>query len=239
MLKKEIIEVVHASMDKGWILEPEAKNILRSYGIGVPRLKWTSSPEEAVQFAREHGFPVVAKVVSQRVVHKSDVGGVITGIKDEESLNDAFRRFSRMEGFAGVLVEETVSGMELMAGAKVDYQFGPVILFGMGGTGVEIYKDTVLRMAPLRESDILSMVRKLKAHELLEGYRGSEPINMEALTSTLLAFSDLVMDIREYMDSIDLNPIFCSPESCIVADARIILSKERGEGSAKTGSCRK
>jgi len=223
MLKKEILEVLDASRSKGWVLEPDAKSILRSYGIDVPRFTWAINPEEAIQFARENGFPVVAKIISPRVLHKSDVGGVVTGIDNDGSLHDTFQKFSQMEGFAGMLVEEMVSGMELMAGAKVDYQFGPVILFGMGGTGVEVYKDTVLRMAPLKEGDVTSMVKNLKAHELLEGYRGAAPINLEELTRTLQAFSRLVMDIHEYVDSIDLNPVLCSPEKCIVADARIML----------------
>jgi acetate---CoA ligase (ADP-forming) subunit beta len=225
MLKKVIAAILDASRSHGWVLEPDAKSLLRAYGITVPCFTWAVNPGEAVQFVRQHGFPVVAKVVSPRVLHKSDVGGIVTGIDNDESLHDTFQRFSQMEGFAGMLVEEMVSGMELMAGAKVDYQFGPVILFGMGGTEVEIYKDTVLRMAPLKKQDVPSMIKDLKAHRLLEGYRGSKPVNREALTKVLLAFSHLVMDIHESIESIDLNPVLCSPEQCVVADARIILSK--------------
>ena len=112
-----------------------------------------------------------------------------------------------------------------MIGANVDEQFGPVNLFGMGGTEVEIYKDTVLKMAPLKERDVPSMIKNLKAHRLLEGYRGSKPVNREALTRTPLAFSDMVMDIHEFIESIDLNSVLCSPEQCMVADARIMLIK--------------
>ncbi|MFZ0451736.1 MAG: acetate--CoA ligase family protein [Desulfatiglandaceae bacterium] len=223
MLKKEIATVLDTSKSNGWVLEPDAKSILRSYGIAVPRFTWAANPEEALQFVRERGFPVVAKVVSPKILHKSDVGGVVTGIDNDEWLNDTFQAFSQMEGFAGMLVEEMVSGMELMIGAKMDEQFGPVILFGMGGTEVEIYKDTVLRMAPLKEQDVPYMIKNLKAHRLLEGYRGSKPVNREALTRALLSFSDLVMDIHEFIESIDLNPVLCSPEQCMVADARIML----------------
>ncbi len=225
MLKKEIATLLEASRTNGWILEPDAKSILRSYGIAVPRFALAVNPEEALQFVRQHGFPVVAKVVSPKVLHKSDVGGVVTGIDNDEWLHDAFQAFSQMEEFAGMLVEEMVPGIELMVGAKVDEQFGPIILFGMGGTEVEIYKDTVLRMAPLKEPDVPSMIKNLKAHRLLEGYRGAEPVNREALTKVLLAFSDLVMDIHESIESIDLNPVLCSTEQCVVADARIMLSK--------------
>jgi acyl-CoA synthetase (NDP forming) len=119
-----------------------------------------------------------------------------------------------------------VCGVELIVGAKIDYQFGPVILLGMGGTGVEIYKDAVLRMAPLQERDVSSMVKNLKAHPLLEGYRGSEPVDLNGLTHMMLAFSNLVMDLEEEIESMDLNPVMCSSKSCIIADARIMLQGE-------------
>jgi hypothetical protein len=122
-----------------------------------------------------------------------------------------------------MLVEEMVSGVELIVGAKVDDQFGPVVLLGMGGTGVEIYKDVTLRMAPLALKDIESMIRCLKAHSLLEGYRGSKPVNLEALNRLLKTFSDFVMDLENSIESIDLNPVICSPTRCVVADARIML----------------
>jgi acyl-CoA synthetase (NDP forming) len=122
-----------------------------------------------------------------------------------------------------VLVEEMISGVELMVGAKIDYQFGPIILLGMGGTGVEIYRDIALRMAPLRPGDVESMIRGLKARPLLEGYRGSEPISLSELTRLVVTFSDLVMDLEDFIESIDLNPVMCSSTKCIVADARIML----------------
>lgn len=223
MLKKEIRDVLEASKGQGWVLEPDAKRILSAYGIDVPQFTWARSLQDALQFARELGYPLAAKVISPQVLHKSDLGGVVPAINDEEVLVETFHRFSRMDGFAGVLVEEMASGMELMAGAKVDYQFGPVILLGMGGTGVEIYQDTTLRMAPLAEKDVTSMVKNLKAHRLLEGYRGSEPIHLERLTQTLTAFSRLLMDLQERIESVDLNPLMCSAEKCVAVDARIIL----------------
>ncbi len=225
MLKKEITEILEASRQNGWVLEPDAKALLRSYGIGVPRFVCAVGMEEALQFVLKHGFPVVAKIVSPKILHKSDVGGVVPGIESDEQLHDTWERFSKMEAFAGMLVEEMGFGRELMIGAKVDEQFGPIILFGMGGTEVEIYRDTVLRMAPLQEKDVSSMIKNLKAHQLLEGFRGSKPVNKEALTKALLAFSDLVMDVHESIESIDLNPVLCSPEKCVVADARIMLRK--------------
>ncbi|MHB8090292.1 MAG: acetate--CoA ligase family protein [Syntrophales bacterium] len=235
MLKNEIREILEKSKSGGWVLEPDAKNILRLSGIDVPRFTMAASFEEAGRFVREHGFPVAAKVVSPKIMHKSDAGGVAVGIDNDDSLRAAFERFSEMEGFTGMLVEEMVSGLEMIAGAKVDSQFGPVILFGMGGTEAELYKDTAIRMAPLKKNDVNSMIKCLKAHPLLEGYRGARPVNREELTRTLIAFSELVMEMHQFIESIDLNPLFCSPERCIVGDARIVLKENRINPHARVG----
>jgi acyl-CoA synthetase (NDP forming) len=224
-LKKGISDILSASKDVGWVLEPQAKRLFSMAGLGVPRFTMSITVEEAVRFAHEIGYPIVAKVVSPRIVHKSDRDGVAVGIDSDGELTETFTRFSRMKGFVGVLVEEMMSGVELMVGAKIDYQFGPVILLGVGGTGVEIYRDIALRMAPLREKDVESMVKGLKASRLLEGYRGSEPINLSELTGLLLTFSDLVMDLEKFIESIDLNPVICSSTKCVVADARIMLKE--------------
>jgi acetate---CoA ligase (ADP-forming) subunit beta len=223
MLKKELKAIVKASRRWGWVLEPEAKRLLSVSGIDVPKFLWAESPDDAVQFAEKIGYPVVGKLVSPKALHKSEVGGVVVGIDSVKNLEETFHRFSSFEDFAGMLIEEMVSGTELIVGAKVDYQFGPVILLGMGGTAVEIYKDTALRMAPLKEVDVESMLKGLQAHELLKGYRGSQPVNLKELTKTLMAFSKLVMNLEGYFESIDLNPVMCSSERCVVADARIML----------------
>ena len=228
MVKKEIRDILFASKDVGWVLEPQAKRLFSMVGLNVPRFTMSSTVEEAVRFAHKIGYPIVAKVVSPRIVHKSDCDGVAVGIDTDGELTETFTRFSQIEGFVGVLVEEMMSGLELIVGAKIDYQFGPVILLGIGGTGVEIYRDITMRMAPLRERDVESMVKGLKASPLLEGYRGSEPINLSELTRLLITFSELVMDLEEFIDSIDLNPVICSSTTCVVADARIMLKETGG-----------
>jgi len=223
MLSQNILDILSKSKEWGWVLEPDAKRLLAQAGIGVPEFIWTDSLKEAVAFAEKIGYPVVAKIVSPKVIHKTESGGVALGIDNKIALGEAFHRFSDMDGFRGVLVEETVSGAEMIVGAKNDYQFGPVILLGVGGTGVEIYKDTTLRMAPIAPKDVESMLKSLKAHKLLEGYRGAEPVSLEALTRMLTSFSTLVMDLGEEVASIDLNPVMCSAKRCVVADARIML----------------
>ena len=225
MLTQEMKDILFASKDAGWVVEPQAKRLLSLGGLEVPDFFFASKIDEALGFAKKIGYPVVGKVVSPKVIHKSEKNGVEVGIACEERLTETFDRFSKIEGFTGILIEEMVSGTELILGAKNDFQFGPVILFGMGGVWVEIYRDVVLRMAPLRQGDIDSMMRCLKARPLLEGFRGAQPVNLLDLGRMLMAFSNLVMDLQSDMESIDLNPVICSGERCVVADARIILKR--------------
>jgi acyl-CoA synthetase (NDP forming) len=226
MLTKEMKEIMDASAPAGWVLEPQAKRLFSLTGMDVPRFRWARTLEEGLLFGDEIGYPVVAKVVSPRVIHKSEEGGVDARVADAESLARVFERFSRIEGFSGMLVEERVSGVEIIFGAKVDDQFGPVVLIGMGGTGVEIYRDVALRMAPLTKEDVDAMLGSLKGNRLLEGFRGAAGVSLEALTRSLLTFSGLVMDLEDRIESIDLNPVICSADRCVVADARIILKKK-------------
>jgi len=229
VLKKSVRNILAASRKQGWVLEPEAKRLLSLAGLAVPRFKWAAGLDEALEAARRIGYPVVGKIVSPRVLHKSEVGGVAAPIDSEASLKAAFTRFSRLKGFAGMLVEEMLSGIELIFGAKIDYQFGPVVLLGIGGTEAELYRDTSLRLAPLGESDVAAMVKCLRAHQVLAGYRGSAPVNMPELTHMLMAFSNLVVELGDEIESIDLNPVICSPDRCVAADARIMLPERPGD----------
>ena len=223
MLTGEMKEIMRASRNFGWVMEPEAKRMLSLAGLTIPRFRWAKDEKEVARFADEIGYPLVAKIVSPKVVHKSDTKGVVVGIETQRELMEVYKRFSQAEAFAGMLIEERVSGVELIVGAKMDDQFGAIILLGMGGTSAEIYRDVSLRMAPLSPIDIGSMVKCLKAHELLEGYRGSDPINLGDLVKTLHTFSAIVMDLQDEIESIDLNPVMCSSTRCVVADARIML----------------
>jgi acyl-CoA synthetase (NDP forming) len=226
MLTEEMREILGASRDAGWVLEPMAKRLFALAGMEVPRFTWAKTLEEAVRSAHEIGYPVVGKVVSPKVMHKADKGGVVVGIDSDEKITELYKRFCRIEGFTGMLIEPMITGVELIVGAKIDYQFGPVILMGIGGTGVEIYRDVVLRMAPLGDKDVGSMITGLRAHELLEGYRGSDPVDMGKLGKLLMDFSGLVMDLQDMVESIDLNPVMCSSTACVVADARILLKND-------------
>ncbi len=225
MVKKEILDILNGSKQWGWVLEPDAMRIFSLAGLAVPKFTVARVAEEVGPAGQKIGYPVVAKVVSPAILHKSDVRGVEVGIGDAHELERAFTRFSALDAFTGMIVEEMVPGMELIVGAKNDYQFGPMILLGIGGTGVEIYGDVSLRMAPLKEQDVDSMIQGLRARRLLEGYRGAEAVNIGELKRTIISFSGLVLKLQDYVESIDLNPVMCTSERCVVADARIILKK--------------
>ncbi len=225
MLNSEIEKIVTDCRKDGWVVEPLAKQILKLSGIPVPPFEVAATVEDARQHARKLGYPLAAKVVSPRIMHKSDMGGVVLGIKDDAQLAQVLDRFSQMEGFAGMHIESMAAGTELIVGAKNDYQFGPVIMLGLGGTAVEIYQDVALRMAPITARDIDSMLNALKAFEILQGYRGADPINKEKLVVLMLAFSELAMALEPYFESIDLNPVLCSSADCVIADARIVLKE--------------
>ncbi len=223
MLTREMKEILDTARPTGWVLEPEAKRLLQLAGITVPRFVRAGTLPEALAAAGQIGYPLVAKIVSAKIVHKTDVDGVVLGIEDEQELTAAFDRLRQLPAFEGVLIEETLAGCELIIGGKIDYQFGAVVLLGIGGTGVEIYRDTVIRMAPLQEHDVQSMVNCLKGRKLLQGYRGNSAIDMDHLARIVTAFSELVCEAAADLESIDLNPVMCSATGCVVADARIML----------------
>ena len=227
MLKKSLRKVLSASQEQGWVMEPECKQILKDIGISVPKFRVVTEWEEALGAADDIGYPLVCKVVSPAVIHKSDSGGVMVGIDNRRKLKSAYQKLKQLDGFRSMLMEETVDGVELIVGAKNDYQFGPVILAGIGGTGVEIYQDTSIRMAPITSKNIESMLKDLKGYQLLEGYRGSTPVNLKKIKDLLLSFSDLVLELEDVFESIDLNPVMCSQQACVVADARIMLNSSK------------
>ena len=215
-----------AALQRGWMLEPEAKRLLASIGLDVPRHRWVKRKEDIASAARQIGYPLVAKVVSPLLMHKTEQNGVAVGIADERELMQRYDHFSAIDGFDGMLIEEMLSGVELIVGYQKDHQFGPVILMGIGGTGVEIYQDISIKMAPLKQRDAESMLDTLKARKLLTGFRGSKPVDIDKLFELLLTFSDFVLDIQEMAASIDLNPVICSQKRCTIADALIVFEEQ-------------
>ena len=223
-MKPEASRIIKKSRATGWIIEPLAKELLRLYGLRTTDYHWAKSEAGALRGAARIGFPLVAKIVSPEIIHKSDVGGVIVGIRDNSHLRDVYRRFSGLRGFQGVLLDKMHSGMEIIIGSKHDPQFGIVVLIGIGGTAVEIYRDVAIRIAPISKESARSALDSLKGISLLKGYRGSESVNMKKLNNLLARFSTMASDLRDEITSIDLNPVLCNSKDSIIADARFILS---------------
>lgn len=225
MLSETAAAVLEESKKRGWVLEPDAKRLFADAGFDVPVSERVRSEDEAVAAGERIGWPVVAKVVSPDVIHKSDAGGVAVGIDGPGAMREVFARLSNIDGFEGVLVEEMLPGIELIIGGKIDVQFGPVVLAGMGGVGVEIYRDTAIRMAPIEEKEVDSMLDDIVASSILRGYRGAAGVDMEKLKKLIAGFSSLIVEMADLVESVDLNPVLCTEERCVIADARIILKK--------------
>jgi acyl-CoA synthetase (NDP forming) len=213
-----------------FLLESEAKTVCREYGIPVTDFKVAKNVAEAVEFADEIGYPVVLKIVSPDVIHKSDVGGVIINVKDAEDVRKAYeqimdsvKRHRPNAEIVGVLVQEMApQSTEIIVGATKDPQFGPTLMFGLGGIFVEILKDVTFRIAPVTEDEAREMITAVKAYPLLKGYRNMPLADIEAIVEILLNTSRLVMEHQEIKE-LDLNPIMVYEKGAKTVDARIIL----------------
>lgn len=214
------------------LLEHEAYDVLRVFGLPVPKAGLARSAEEAVRLSESIGYPVVLKVVSPDIVHKSDVGGVIVGLNNSSEVREAFNKIFKNVGerapnakVYGILVQEMVpSGLEVIVGSTKDPTFGPLILFGLGGIFVEVLRDVSFRIVPLTHHDAENMINEIKSAKILEGYRGQAPRDKKALTEILIKLSKFVESVGEVKD-VDLNPIMLYEvgKGAKIADARIIL----------------
>jgi len=215
---------------RSYLLEPEAKMICMEYGIPVTRFRVAKTRGEALKFAEEIGYPLVLKIVSPDVIHKFDVGGVILNLKSAKDVQDAFdkiltnvKKHKPDARIVGVLVQEMApSSTEVIVGATKDPQFGPALMFGLGGIFVEALKDVTFRIAPITELDAQEMITEVKAYPILRGYRGQPPADIDAIVQILMNTSRLVMDHLEIKE-LDLNPIMVYEKGAKTVDARIIL----------------
>ena len=222
-MKKRCLDILEQSKSRGWVLEPEAKEIMELNGLHTCRNWWIKDAANIVALKKQFTYPVVAKVVSPKIMHKTEKGGVIKNLNSAEELTAAFIKLSSLEGFEGILVDEMISGLEIIAGAQDDPQFGKVVMIGIGGTSVEIYRDVAIRLAPLTEKEALSAIESLRGLDLLTGYRGAVPTDLKALAGFFTTFSKMVFNLGERFKSIDLNPVMCMGEKILIADARILL----------------
>jgi len=212
------------------LLEPEAKTICLEYGIPVTKFKVASNQKEASKYADEIGYPIVLKIVSPDIIHKSDAGGVIVNLRTSDEVTSAYckildnvKKYKAEAKIVGVLVQEMApNSTEVIVGAIKDPQFGQTVMFGLGGIFVEVLKDVNFRIAPLSVDDAKEMITELKAYPLLKGFRNTPPADIDALVGILCSTSRLVMDNPEIKE-LDLNPVLAYQKGAKIVDARIIL----------------
>lgn len=204
------------------LTEPEARELLEQYGIPVLPYRVASTQSEAVNAARELGYPVAMKIISAEILHKSDIGGVKLNLRDGEDVKRAFDEIPKIG--EGVLISPMADGTELILGMTLDEQFGPVLAFGTGGKYVEVFKDVSFRLVPLRREDAAEMIGEVKGYAILKGIRGEKPRDIEAIADAILKLSKLVIENPEIRE-IDLNPVFAFEKGrgIAIADARMVL----------------
>jgi acetyltransferase len=231
--RKQIEQIINNARDRRRVLltELESKQLLSLYGIPTVETRAAASEDEAATIASDLGFPVVLKVFSETITHKTDVGGVKLNLPDEAAVRSAYRAIQSSvaekagsDQFSGVTVQPMVKpdGYELILGSSIDPQFGPVILFGSGGQLVEVYRDRALALPPLNTTLAQRMMEQTKIFTALKGVRGRKAVKIAALEQLLVRFSQLVLEQRSIAE-IDINPLLASPERLLALDARIVL----------------
>ena len=226
------------------MLEPGAISLLRTYGIEYPDHAVATSPNQAAEIADRLGYPVVLKVISPDVLHKSDVGGVALALEDAQSVRDACRDLlvsvrAQVPGatIEGVLVcRQAAGGLEVIVGALDDAMFGPTLMFGLGGIFTEVLKDVTFRIIPLLCKDAEEMVREIKGYPLLEGRRGQPGYDVDALVGLLLAVSQMIVE-RPEIEELDLNPVRVFTQGLAVLDARILKRSTKPTVTTDWGNC--
>jgi len=212
--------------------DSEALKLAKKYRIPLAKTFLAKNEKQAVLFAKKLRYPVVLKVASVDIVHKVDSGGVILGIQDEKSLREGFqhilkscRKKNPKAKIDGMLVQQLVhndNSTELIIGSKTDPQFGPVIMFGLGGIFVEVIKDVAFRLAPVERREVQEMMAETKGYKILQGTRGHKPANMKAIEDLLLAVSKMVWTNKKIKE-LDLNPVFADEKKCVAVDMRVMV----------------
>jgi acyl-CoA synthetase (NDP forming) len=231
-LSEKVTKIFEQAKSEGrkFLLEYEAKSVCQEYEIPVTKVMVSKNAEEAAEFSEQIGYPVVLKIVSPDVLHKFDVGGVILDVKSKEEAKNGFnqiienvKKHKPEAQIDGILIQEMApSSTEVIVGCIKDPQFGPTLMFGFGGTFVEVMKDVSFRIAPITEADAREMITEVKAYPILQGIRGQPPADIAVLGKILLNVSKLVMDYPEIRE-LDLNPILVYEKGAKTVDARIIL----------------
>jgi succinyl-CoA synthetase beta subunit len=219
-LAQQLTVIAGRNAGKKALREHEVKKLLKEYGLNVPKGKFI--PRGTAINARGLSYPLVAKVSSSAIPSKSDMGGVVLDIDDRKSLGRAAARLMEIEPAEGILVEEMApSGIEVIIGGIVDRQFGPVVMFGLGGIFVELFRDVAFGLAPMSEEDALRLAKQVKGYRLIEGYRGKLAMDLTGLSKVMVTVSRLMA--TGMIEEMDLNPVALYPDKAIILDAKVSL----------------
>ncbi len=238
---RAIVETVLAEK-REWLNEAEAKALLDAYGIPIVETRIVNDAEEAARVADEIGFPVALKILSRDITHKTDVGGVALGLESANAVRKAAEAMlekvtkaapsARVDGFTVQRMVSRPSAFELILGIIDDATFGPVLLFGQGGTAVEIIRDKAMALPPLNRVLAEDLIRRTRISSLLEGYRGRPPADFDAIAGTLMALGDLAADLPEVCE-LDINPLWADQHGVIALDARVRVRPAHGQGTSR------
>ncbi|MEK7742243.1 MAG: acetate--CoA ligase family protein [Nitrospirota bacterium] len=224
---KNIASFLQKNKGKRAFAEHEVKRFLRGIGLPVPNGIFVGN--DGYIPSSSLAYPLAAKVSSSKITSKSDVGGIRLGLKNDAELKKAVSELLKIEYAEGVLVEEMAhEGIEVIIGGVIDKQFGPVVMFGLGGVFVELFKDIAFALAPLKEEDAFWLIKQVKGYRLLEGYRGKPAVDKDALVKTILTVSEIIAS--GYVEEIDLNPVALYPNGAMILDAKIVAIKNGAEG---------
>ncbi len=237
--REEARKIIEQALSEGRskLLEHEALRLAELYGVPVPGYGLARSEDEAVELAEKIGYPVVLKIVSPDIVHKSDVGGVVVGVETPEAVRKAYREI--MENvkkhapnarITGILVQKMApkGAVEVIVGGLRDPVFGPTVMFGLGGIFVEVFRDVSFRIAPFTERDAEEMINEIKASKILKGYRNTPPRDIKSLVKIIMAVQKLMTENPEVRE-LDLNPVLSYPDKALAVDARVIVGREGQE----------
>jgi len=232
MRDEAISKIFKIAQDEGrnFLYEHEAKELCGHYGMPITAIKIATSEDEAVMYSDEIGYPIVLKIVSPQVLHKSDAGGVLINLKNSEEIRNGYNKILENVKkhvpeavITGILVQEMApSGTEVIVGSTKDPTFGNTLMFGLGGIFVEVLKDVSFRIVPIQKIDAVEMIKEIKAYKILEGVRGMPPADQEMLVKILMATSKMLEECPEIKE-LDMNPIIVYEKGARVVDARVIL----------------
>jgi len=231
-MRGEALKIIDLARSEGrdFLFEHEAKALCSLYGLPVTNFFVAKTKEEAVAVAKKYGYPIVLKIVSPQILHKSDAGGVIIDIKDDNGVREGFDRILKNvkakvpnAEITGILVQEMApKSTEIIIGSTKDPTFGPTIMFGLGGIFVEILKDVSFRIAPITRTDAEELIKEIKSYKILEGARGMPKADQETIIDILLKTSKMLMECPEIKE-LDMNPVLVYEKGAKIVDARIIL----------------